>query len=255
MSNFSSTFSSTLGKKLIMCLTGLFLCSFLIVHLTGNLALFKNDDGLAFNQYAHFMTTFTPIKIVSYLLYTSIIVHSAFALFITIQNKKARPVAYAQKSGNGSIWSSRNMGILGTILLVFIVSHMRNFWYEYHWGQTPYVKYETDLNTGKTVTTEITAADYTGYVSYVNNGIEITKSKNLYKEVATEFKEWYLVAFYVLAMLAMSFHLVHGFSSAFQTLGWNHSKYKPLINFIGVWVFSILIPLGFAAMPLYFFFK
>ncbi len=255
MSNFSNTFSSTLGKKLIMCLTGLFLCSFLIVHLTGNLSLFKNDEGLAFNQYAHFMTHFTPIKVVSYLLYSSIIIHSVFALFITIQNKKARPVAYAQKSGNGSIWSSRNMGVLGTILLLFIVSHMSSFWYEYHWGQTPYVKYETDLNTGKTITTEISAADYTEYVNYVNNGIEITKSKNLYKEVATEFKEWYLVAFYVLAMLAMSFHLVHGFQSAFQTLGWDHSKYKPLINFIGVWVFSILIPLGFAAMPLYFFFK
>ncbi|TAH03942.1 MAG: succinate dehydrogenase [Sphingobacteriales bacterium] len=255
MSNFSNTFSSTLGKKLIMCLTGLFLCSFLIVHLTGNLSLFKNDEGLAFNQYAHFMTNFTPIKVVSYLLYSSIIIHSVFALFITIQNKKARPVAYAQKSGNGSIWSSRNMGVLGTILLLFIVSHMSSFWYEYHWGETPYVKYETDLNTGKTITTEISASDYIEYVSYVNNGIEITKSKNLYKEVATEFKEWYLVAFYVLAMLAMSFHLVHGFQSAFQTLGWDHSKYKPLINFIGVWVFSILIPIGFAAMPLYFFFK
>jgi len=238
-----------------MCLTGLFLCSFLIVHLSGNFTLFKNDDGLAFNQYAHFMTSFVPIKVVSYLLYSSIIIHSVYALIITIQNKKARPVAYAQKSGDGSIWSSRNMGILGTILLVFIVSHMNNFWYEYHWGETPYVKYETDLNTGKTITTDISAADYTGYVSYVNNGIEITKSKNLYKEVAMAFKQWYLVAFYVLAMLAMSFHLMHGFSSAFQTLGWNHNKYKPLVNFIGIWVFSILVPLGFASMPIYFFFK
>lgn len=238
-----------------MCLTGLFLCSFLIVHLSGNFTLFKNDDGLAFNQYAHFMTSFVPIKVVSYLLYSSIIIHSVYALIIAIQNKKARPVAYAQKSGDGSIWSSRNMGILGTILLVFIVSHMNNFWYEYHWGETPYVKYETDLNSGKTITTDISAADYTGYVSYVNNGIEITKSKNLYKEVAMAFKQWYLVAFYVLAMLAMSFHLMHGFSSAFQTLGWNHNKYKPLVNFIGIWVFSILVPIGFASMPIYFFFK
>ena len=164
-------------------------------------------------------------------------------------------MAYAKKSGNGSIWSSRNMGILGTVLLVFIVAHMSNFWYKYHWGQTPYVQYETNLNTGKTQTTQITEAQFTGYVNYVNNGIEITKSKNLYKEVEFSFQQWYLVAFYVLAMAALSFHLVHGFSSAFQTLGWNHSKYKPLINFIGVWVFSIIIPLGFAAMPLYFFFK
>lgn len=255
MSNFTNTFSSTIGKKLIMCLTGLFLCSFLIVHMTGNFSLFKNDEGLAFNQYAHFMTSFPPIKIISYLLYSSIIIHSLYALFITLQNKKARPVAYAKKAGDGSIWSSRNMGILGTILLVFIVAHMSDFWYEYHWGETPYVQYETDLNTGKTTTTQISAADYTGYVSYVNNGVEITKSKDLYKEVAFSFKEWYLVAFYVLAMAALSFHLVHGFQSAFQTLGWNHSKYKPLINFLGIWVFSILIPIGFASMPLYFLFK
>ena len=255
MSNFSSTFSSTIGKKLIMCLTGLFLCSFLIVHLIGNLSLFKDDAGLAFNQYAHFMTSFTPIKIVSYLLYSSIVIHSLFALFTTLHNRKARPVAYAKKSGDGSIWASRNMGILGTILLVFIVSHMANFWYEYHWGETPFVKYETDLNTGKTMTTEISSADYTEYVSYVNNGIEITKSKDLYKEVAFSFKQWWVVLFYVLAMAAMSFHLVHGFQSAFQTLGWNHSKYRPIINFIGVWIFGILIPIGFAAMPLYFFFK
>ena len=255
MSNFSKTFSSTLGRKLIMCLTGLFLCSFLIIHLTGNFQLFKNDGGLAFNQYAHFMTHFTPIKVVSYLLYSSILVHTIWAIIITQKNKKSRPVAYAIQPKSGSIWSSRNMGILGTILFVFIVAHMSNFWYEYHWGQTPYVEYRTDLNTGLTTSTAITASDYTEYVSYVNNGVEITKSKDLYKEVAYSFKNWWLVAFYVLAMAALSFHLIHGFQSAFQTLGWNHSKYKPLINFVGVWIFSVIIPIGFAAMPLYFLFK
>lgn len=255
MSNFSKTFSSTLGRKLIMCLTGLFLCSFLIIHLTGNFQLFKNDGGLAFNQYAHFMTHFTPIKVVSYLLYSSILVHTIWAIIITQKNKKSRPVAYAIQPKSGSIWSSRNMGILGTILFVFIVAHMSNFWYEYHWGQTPYVEYRTDLNTGVTTSTAITASDYTEYVSYVNNGVEITKSKDLYKEVAYSFKNLWLVAFYVLAMAALSFHLIHGFQSAFQTLGWNHSKYKPLINFVGVWVFSVIIPIGFAAMPLYFLFK
>jgi succinate dehydrogenase / fumarate reductase cytochrome b subunit len=255
MSNFSKTFSSTLGRKLIMCLTGLFLCSFLIIHLTGNFQLFKNDGGLAFNQYAHFMTHFTPIKVVSYLLYSSILVHTIWAIIITQKNKKSRPVAYAIQPKSGSIWSSRNMGILGTILFVFIVAHMSNFWYEYHWGQTPYVEYRTDLNTGVTTSTAITASDYTEYVSYVNNGVEITKSKDLYKEVAYSFKNLWLVAFYVLAMAALSFHLIHGFQSAFQTLGWNHSKYKPLINFVGVWIFSVIIPIGFAAMPLYFLFK
>jgi len=145
------------------------------------------------------------------------------------------------------------MGILGTILFVFIVVHMSNFWYQYHWGETPFVEYRTDLNTGVTITKEIQASEFTDYVSYVDNGVEITKSKDLYKETQFAFHQWWLVAFYVLAMGALSFHLVHGFQSAFQTLGWNHHKYRPLIKFVGLWIFSILIPIGFAAMPLYFF--
>jgi succinate dehydrogenase / fumarate reductase cytochrome b subunit len=201
------------------------------------------------------MTHFTPIKVVSYLLYSSILVHTIWAIIITQKNKKSRPVAYAVQPKEGSIWSSRNMGILGTILFVFIVVHMSNFWYEYHWGNTPFIEYRTDLNTGTTVSKEISSTEYTEYVSYVNNGVEIIKSKDLYKAVAFSFQQWWIVALYVLAMVALSFHLVHGFQSAFQTLGWNHSKYKPLINFLGIWVFSVIIPIGFAAMPLYFLFK
>ncbi len=255
MSNFSKAFSSTLGRKLIMSLTGLFLCSFLIIHLIGNFQLFKNDAGLAFNQYAHFMTHFTPIKVVSYLLYTSIIVHTVWAIVITQKNKSARPQGYAIKPKDGSIWSSRNMGILGTIIFVFIVVHMSNFWFKYHQGYTPYIEYRTDLSSGATMSRELSKSEFTEYVSYVDNGVEITKSEDLYLEVATAFQQWWLVAFYVIAMIALAFHLIHGFQSAFQTLGWNHSKYKPLINFLGVWVFGVLIPLGFAAMPLYFLFK
>jgi succinate dehydrogenase / fumarate reductase cytochrome b subunit len=255
MSNFSKTFSSSLGRKLIMCLTGLFLCSFLIVHLIGNFQLFKNDDGLAFNQYAYFMTHFVPIKVVSYLLYASILVHTLYAIIIGLKNKKSRPQAYAIQPKDGSIWSSRNMGILGTILFVFIAVHMSNFWYSYHWGETPFIEYRIDQNTAVSTAKVITAADYIDYVSYVDNGEEIIKSKDLYKAVAFSFKQWWIVAFYVLAMAALSFHLIHGFQSAFQTMGWNHSKYKPLINFIGIWVFSVLIPIGFAAMPVYFLFK
>jgi succinate dehydrogenase / fumarate reductase cytochrome b subunit len=255
MSNFSKTFSSTLGKKLIMCLTGLFLCSFLIIHLIGNFQLFKDDAGLAFNEYAYFMTNFPPIKVVSYLLYLSILVHTIWAIMLTQKNKAARPISYAKKAGNGSIWSSRNMGILGTMIFIFIVVHMSNFWYNYHWGTTPYIEYRTDLNTGVTQVKELTEAEFTGHVSYVENGVQIIKAKDLYKAVAFSFQQLWIVALYVAAMAALAFHLLHGFQSAFQTLGWNHSKYKPLINFLGVWVFSVLVPIGFAVMPLYFFFK
>lgn len=255
MSNFSKTFSSTLGRKLIMSLTGLFLCSFLIIHLIGNFQIFKADEGLAFNQYAHFMTHFPPIKIVSYLLYLSIIVHAVWALIITRKNQTARPVAYAIKPKDGTIWSSRNMGILGTIVFIFIVVHMSNFWYKYHQGYTPFIEYQTDLKTGETISRNIDEKDFNGYTVYVENGVQVIQSEDLYKEVYTAFQQWWLVAFYALAMAALAFHLIHGFQSAFQTLGWNHRKYFPLVKFLGFWVFGILIPLAFVAMPLYVFFK
>src|SRR5690606_28974717 len=125
MSNFQKTFSSSLGRKLIMALTGIFLCTFLVIHLIGNLQLFRDDNGQAFNAYAYFMTHFTPIKIVSYLLYSTIILHAVYALIISRANAKARPVAYAMQAARAnSPWTSRNMGILGTILFVFIVVHM-----------------------------------------------------------------------------------------------------------------------------------
>lgn len=107
MSKSKPVLTSSLGKKLIMSLTGLFLCTFLVIHLIGNLQLFKDDGGYAFNTYAHFMTNFPPIKVVSYLLYISIIVHAVYALVLTTKNKAARPVGYNQYDGKaGSAWSS-----------------------------------------------------------------------------------------------------------------------------------------------------
>ncbi len=256
MSKDRQLLSSSIGKKLIMSLTGLFLCIFLVVHLVGNLQLFSNDLGKAYNEYSYMMTSFAPIKIVSYLLYLSIVLHAIYALVVTIRNRKARPVGYASFKGSAnSTWSSRNMGILGTILLVFLVTHMSNFWYKYHFGDLPYVEYRTDLASGETTVRDLQASEFSGFVTYIEDGHEIVRAKDLYQQVAFSFQSWYLVLFYVLAMAALSFHLIHGFKSAFQTLGWDHRRYAPLIKFLGVWVFGVAIPLGFAVMPLYFFFS
>ncbi len=259
MSNFTQTFSSSLGKKLIMSLTGLFMCTFLVIHLIGNLQLFKDDSGQAFNSYAYFMTHFVPIKVVSYLLYTSIIVHAIYALALSINNKKARPVGYAAYNGSAnSPWTSRNMGILGTILLVFIVVHMSNFWARYHFGDLPYARYEISLQNPQDI--KVTPLPFEGnklvHADYADaqTGTQILVAKDLYKIVNESFQQWWYVALYVISMAALSFHLIHGFRSTFQTLGWDHKKYVPLIRFLGVWIFGVLIPLGFAAMPLYFFF-
>jgi len=239
-----------------MSLTGLFLCLFLIIHLVGNLQLFKDDGGQAFNEYAYTMTHFAPIKIVSYVLYLSIIVHALYALVITLQNKKSRPIGYHSYNGNAnSKWNSRNMGILGTIILIFIVTHMSNFWYTYHWGELPHVEYRTDIKTGETVTKALSAEEFSQYASYAEDGEQIVIAKDLYKVVYYAFETWWLVAFYVLAMVALGFHLAHGFRSAFQTLGFDHNRYVRAIKFLGIWIFGILIPLGFASMPLYIFFQ
>lgn len=222
MNWFTKFLSSTLGKKLIMALTGLFLISFLIVHLIGNLQLLHDDGGRAFNIYAKFMTSNPLIKTVSYLLYTSILVHALWALLLTLQNRKARGKGYAI-ANKSSEWSSRNMGILGTLILIFTVIHMRQFWAEMHWGAVPMATYD---------------------------GVEV---KDLYTIVAFAFEQPVYVILYVVSMVALAFHLWHGFSSAFQTLGLNHLKYNGVINFVGR-TFAIVVPAAFAWIPIAMFF-
>jgi succinate dehydrogenase / fumarate reductase cytochrome b subunit len=217
--------SSTLGRKLLMAATGLFLIIFLIVHLIGNLQLLADDQGQAFNVYAQFMTTNTVIKTTSFLLYGTFIIHIIWGIILTIQNRKARPVGYAKTAAStNSTWSSRNMGILGTIIFIFLVIHLQNFWYVMHWGSI-------------------------GMESY--DGIEY---KNLYAVVDKAFGEWWLVALYVVSMLGLMFHLYHGFQSAFQTLGLNHPKYNALIQGVGT-AYAIIVPALFAAIPILMFIK
>jgi len=256
MSKSKPVFSSSIGKKLIMSLTGIFLCLFLVVHLVGNLQLFKDDAGLAFNKYAYFMTHFTPIKVVSYLLYASVIVHVIYAITLSMKNKAARPIGYAKYDGQAnSKWNSRNMGILGTVILVFLATHMSNFWWKFHNDEVPYIEYRTDLATGQTTVRELQASEFHDYQETVENNVQILKARDLYKQVDFAFKNVALVALYVIAMAALAFHLIHGFQSAFQTLGFNHRRYIGIIRVIGVWVFGVLIPIGFVLMPLFFFFK
>ncbi len=205
-----------------MALTGLFLISFLIIHLIGNLQLLKDDGGHAFNVYAKFMTSNPLIKTISYTLYASIVIHAFWALLLTLQNKKARGGSYSM-TNKSSAWTSRNMGILGTIVLIFLVIHMRQFWAEMHWGHVPMATYD---------------------------GQEV---KDLYSIVAFAFEQPLYVALYVVCMIALAFHLWHGFSSAFQTLGLNHLKYNGVINVVGR-VIAVVIPAAFAWIPIEMFF-
>jgi len=259
MNSFFEYLNSSVGRKWLMALTGLFLCLFLVVHVSGNLQLFKDDGGMAFNQYSLFMTTFTPIKVVSYLLYATILLHAINGFYLVFRNRKARPVAYeSRKDTRSSSWASRNMGILGTILLIFIVTHMSNFWYQYKFGEIGWKTYIVEATTGKLINQEsMTAADAAAQnlqactIEYMGNRIIICK--DLYAVVEEAFKSPALSIFYILSMAALSYHLLHGFQSAFQTFGIRRKKYESLIRNTGIVVFGVIIPALFAAMPIYFY--
>ena len=257
MGDFKQTLNSSLGKKLIMALTGLFLCTFLIVHLGGNLLLFSNDDGYGFNMYANFLTHFPPIEVIAYLLYITIIVHAVYALILTLQNRKARPVAYAAVNQSPASWSSKNMGLLGSILLLFIVIHMSDFWFAYKFShKVGFKEYRTDLSSGKTNSVDyIPSSPNFEKSSTTENNFEIVRVKDLHARVASSFSNLLYVIFYVIAMGSLAYHMLHGFQSAFRTLGWVHRKYTPVVYFIGVWLFAVIIPIGFAAMPVVYYFQ
>lgn len=247
------TLTSSIGKKVTMSLTGLFLCTFLVIHLTGNLQLLKSDNGLAFNEYAVFMTTFPLIKFVSYGLYAIILYHAIMGLYLAKKNSAARKSKYAVAAGNAtSFWASRWMGVLGTIILVFIVVHMGDFWFQYKFGHTPYVQYTIDLNSDKLMAADTGVAPIeTKMQKTYTASTETVIVKDLFREVHESFKNPLLVLLYVFAMGAIAFHLIHGFQSAFQTLGINHNKYNGLIKFLAVWIFGIIIPVLFAIIPVY----
>ncbi len=223
MSWFSKTLSSTLGRKVLVAVTGLFLISFLVVHLVGNLQLFNDDGGNAFNVYSHFMGNNPVIRVMEIVLVIGFLLHIYEALVLTRRNQKVRKVAYAyNRPQDTSHWSSRNMGLLGTVILVFLIIHLWNFFVPARFG---------------------------GLDGVVVDDVEY---HNIYSRVVESFQIWWYVLIYVLAQIALGYHLYHGFQSAFQTLGLNHKKYTPAIKMFGT-IFSIVVPAAFASMPLYFF--
>lgn len=205
-----------------MCVTGLFLSFFLLIHFLGNLQLFlpQEQAHLQFNAYSHFLSGNIIIKIVSYVLYTSIILHAVDGLIITLRNRKSGGNYTTDNRKRASTWASRNMGILGTLILIFLVIHFQNFWYVYKFGNLPLDDYG---------------------------------NKDLYILVITVFKEWWYVLIYVVSMIALCYHLIHGIQSAVRTLGVFHPKIVRWFKYAGI-AYSLIICCGFALMPIYIFF-
>ena len=272
----SALLKSSIGKKYWMALTGLFLCLFLVGHLAGNLQLIFGTD-LQFNQYAYFMTSNPAVKILSYLTYFSILFHAVDGILLTIQNKKARPIGYVKNNAAANItWQSRNMAVLGTLLLVFIATHMVNFWAKMHFSNMPLQQQTVSQSVPMTdqkmdlVVYNTTTGGFVAQQQVEGGEFEVRNNKEFYiKGTDVKFAEGYkdlykitieffkdpkyglvFTLFYVFSMVVLAFHLMHGFASAFQSLGANNPKYNGLINGLGKF-FAIVVPLLFAIIPIY----
>jgi succinate dehydrogenase / fumarate reductase cytochrome b subunit len=225
--NWSELFTSSVGKKFVMGLTGIFLISFLVVHVGINSCIWAMDGGEMFNKAAHFMGATVVIRIMEVGLFLGIFLHIIQGLVLTFQNRKRRSIGYQVPMGNkGSKWYSRSMGLLGTIILIFFIVHWKNFWIPSRFQ---------DMQ-------EVTI-----------NGIAMHDLFGLMKDTFTKGNEW-LVILYVVACISLSYHLLHGFQSAFRSLGVHNQRYLGLLNAIGVG-FAVIVPLAFAMMPISMYFN
>ncbi|HVZ57219.1 MAG TPA: succinate dehydrogenase cytochrome b subunit [Chitinophagaceae bacterium] len=216
---WSEFFSSSVGKKLVMGLTGLFLISFLVVHAGINACIWAGDGGVMFNKAAHFMGATVVIRILEVGLFLGIFLHIIQGYSLEFSNRARRKVRYQVNLGDrGSKWYSRSMGLLGTILLLFFIIHWKQFWIP---------------------------SRFTGVNEVVIDGKQM---HNMYNLMKITFSEAWVVVVYVLACFSLAWHLMHGFQSAFRTLGLHNTRFLGLVQRVGV-AFSILIPLAFAMMP------
>ena len=213
--------TTTLLRKNLMALTGLFLVVFLIVHLAGNIQLLLPDAEAParFNGYSGFMSGNPLIRAVSLLLYASIVAHVLVSLIITIQNRRAATAGgsyVVDRRTTASPWYSRNMGFLGSIVLLFLVIHVKDFWYAYKFSALP---------------------------------LDGAGNKDLHTVVVQAFgRPWY-IALYIASFVALGFHLLHGFTSAFKTLGAYPTRLLRLIYFVGIGL-TLLLTVGFIIIPI-----
>lgn len=218
MSWFIKFIDSSIGKKIVMALTGLFIFLFLIEHLVGNLLLLINDNGEIYTDYAEFMTSSLniPVRIIEILLFIFLIYHIINGVRLAIKNKSVRPINYrtTNPSANSSFFS-RFMFWGGSVIFIFLVVHLRSFFFPYRFG---------------------------------------TPDNTLYQGVVEAFSSPLYSGFYILAMIFLAFHLVHGVQSAFLTMGFKNERYSPSIKKAGI-ILSILICAGFALIPIVFLLK
>ncbi|MDP1844301.1 MAG: succinate dehydrogenase cytochrome b subunit [Sediminibacterium sp.] len=225
---WKQVFTSSVGKKLVMGLTGISLVLFLVVHAGINACIFADlvnpdENGEMFNKAAHFMGSTVLIRIVEVGLFAGILLHIAQGYLLTLENQKKRTVGYAVTYKDGSKWYSRSMGLLGTLILIFLILHLYHFW---------------------------TSARFTGrgLVEVEYNGV---KMHNMFALMQATFTEWWIVAVYALGCISLAYHLAHGFQSAFKTLGVHNKRYNTMLISLG-YGYAIVIAVIFILMPVSF---
>ncbi len=259
----SAILSSSIAKKWLMALTGLFLCLFLVGHLAGNLQLFIDgwEGTVMFNNYAEFMSSNPAIQTIAWITKVLIAVHAILALVLVVKNRRARGTKYTyNRPDKNASFSSRTMGWMGTLLLVFIVVHLINFWAPMHYdGNFPIQMSDEGYYTADGIAhagSSLQMVD--GKMHVFSGGVDSGRALRDLAQVTRDFfspKENGTMALamtilYVISMLAVAFHLAHGFSSAFQSLGINHKKYNGIIKLTGK-LFALIVPVAFAAIPIY----
>ncbi|HEY3369959.1 MAG TPA: succinate dehydrogenase cytochrome b subunit [Prolixibacteraceae bacterium] len=229
----SNLLTASIGKKLLMSVSGLFLILFLFVHLILNSFLVLDgvmgfQTGQMFNAGAHFMATNPFIKVMEPMLALGFIVHILYSLILTFQNMKARgPQKYA--SGNkttGVEWASQNMLVLGIVIFSFLIVHMFDFFMKMR-----------------------------GYIAWTPGEAEfpffgsMAKGEDAYSLVNATFKILPIVIIYIIGSVALAFHLAHGFWSSFQTIGWNNTTWMPRLRCASN-VVAIILGGGFTIIAL-----
>lgn len=200
----------------MVAVTGLMMVLFLIAHLSGNMLIYKGPE--AFNHYAEFLESLGGLLwFLRIGMLTAVVLHFSFTISLVIQNRRARPVSYAKPlHPETRSLSTKLMPISGLILLAYIVSHLL----DYSLGVLAVNPFVGELDLG------------------------------LYGRVVNSFSNPIRVIWYEIAMLSVGFHLTHAVQSVFQTFGFNHAGYTPIIKKLSI-ALGILIAVGFALIPLY----
>jgi len=210
-----SFLTSTVGKKYLMGLSGLIWTGFVFAHMAGNMLMFVSPD--AYNIYGHNLVSGNLIYFVEGLLILALLTHVGLAISLTLENRRSRPDRYAVRGrgAKSARWASRTMAIHGTIILIFIVTHLITF------------KFGT----------------------YYETTVDGVVMRDLFRLMVEIFTQPVYLAWYFISLILLGFHLSHGVGSVFQSFGLLHPTYQPMIKTVS-WVYAIVVVVGFLSQPI-----